>query len=86
MSKKIGTRRNLTLRVLCLKSSIAAVAPNDPKNATNRSLDSGILHPPLLLFSLSTPKNTNEKMFTITRTISRVGAWNIVMREFSCKE
>jgi hypothetical protein len=82
MNKKIGTRMNLTLRVLCLKSSIPAYAPNGPKSATNRSLDSGILRALLLLLILSTPKNISEIMFTITKTKSRVELLIMVMRVF----
>ena len=73
MIRKSGTRRNLALRVLCLKSSIPAKAPNGARSASNRSLNSGILHFPLTLFILSTPKNISEIMFRITRKINRVG-------------
>ncbi len=57
-------------------------APSGPKSATNRSLDSGILHVPLLLFSLSTPKTIIENMFTPARKTNRVEVWNIVIRKF----
>jgi hypothetical protein len=48
-------------------------------SASNRSLNSGILHPLLTLFSLSTPKNISEIMFKITSKTSGVGIWIIVM-------
>ncbi len=70
MTRKIGTIRNLIFRVLCLKRSIPDQAPNGPKNAANRSLDSGILQLPLLLFHLSTPKTTKVKVFTIAIDIN----------------
>ena len=68
MNNKIGMSRNLVLRVLCLKNSIPAQAPNGPKNPAKKSLDSGILQPPLLLFNLSTPKTTKETIFIVTIT------------------
>jgi hypothetical protein len=71
MNRKIGTSRNLVFRVLCLKSSIAVKAPNGPKNAVNKSLDSGILQPPVLLFNLSTPKIIRETPFMIIRRTCR---------------
>jgi hypothetical protein len=79
MTRKIGTIRNLILRVLCLKRSIPAQAPKGPKNAANRSLDSGILQFPLLLFHLSIPKTTKVNVFTTTIEIntSKVGVMSI---------
>jgi hypothetical protein len=71
MNRKIGTSRNLVFRVLCLKSSIAARAPNGPKKAINKSLDSGILRPPFLLFNLSIPKITRGIPFMMIRRICR---------------
>jgi hypothetical protein len=77
MNSKTGTRRNLILRILCLKSNIPAKAPNGPKNATNRSLDSEILHPPLKLLNLSTPKKISETTFKIPRKTSKGVTWTM---------
>ena len=71
MNRKIGTTKNLILRVLCLNSNIPAQAPNGPKKAINKSLDSGILPLPLLLFSLSIPKIVRAMLFTITNRRGR---------------
>jgi hypothetical protein len=64
MHIKIGTRTNFILRVLCLKISMPAKAPNGPKNAAKSSFDSGILHPLLIPLSLSMPKRAKEIEFT----------------------
>jgi hypothetical protein len=71
MNKKMGISRNLVLRVLCLKSSMPVQAPKGPKKPISRSLDSGILQLPLLLFNLSTPKATKEIAFAVSRRICR---------------
>jgi len=71
MNRKIGTSRNLILRVLCLKSSMPAKAPNGAKKAIHKSLDSGILQPPVLLFNLSIPKIAREMPFMIIRRTCR---------------
>jgi hypothetical protein len=64
MHIKIGTRTKFILRVLCLKISMPAKAPNGPKNATKSSFDSEILHHLLMLLSLSMPKRAKEIEFT----------------------
>jgi hypothetical protein len=45
-------------------------APKGPKKASNKSLDSGTLQPPLLLFSLSIPNIVRETLFMIVRRTS----------------
>jgi hypothetical protein len=70
INRKMGTSRNLVFRVLCLKSSIPMKAPKGPKKASNKSLDSGTLQPPLLLFSLSIPNIVRETLFMIVRRTS----------------
>jgi hypothetical protein len=63
-----------------------AQAPNGPKKAANRSLDSGILQFPLLLFNLSIPKNARVKVFTMTKEINtkEVGIMPISAFSFLC--
>jgi len=70
-TKNIGTSRNLGLRVLCLKSSMPAYAPNGPKKAIARSVDSGTLQPPLMLMSLSRPKAIIEAELATARRVNR---------------
>jgi len=69
--KKAGTSRNLGLRVLCLKINMPAYAPNGPKNAIARSVDSGTLQPPLMLMSLSMPKAIVEAELATVRVANR---------------
>ena len=63
---------NFILRVLCLKKSMPANAPKGPKNASSKSLDSGILLPLFLLLSLSIPKATKLMAFTVSMRICRI--------------
>jgi len=67
----MGTMKNLAFRVLCLKSSIPAKAPNGAKKASNKRLDSGTLQPPLLLCNLSIPNIAKEMLFMIMRSTCR---------------
>lgn len=69
---KIGTSRNLVFRVLCLKNSMAAKAPNGPKMDNSSSFDSGILWPLFLLLILSIPKAIMLMVLVISSGICRI--------------
>ena len=55
-------------------------AGTSKSEAVKRSFDSGILHPLLMLLSLSIPNKVSETEFTIRSRISIWGTWNMRRR------
>ncbi len=79
MTTKTGTKKNLTLRVLCLKNIMPMYAPKGPKNAINKSFDSEILHFLLMLLALSTPKIVSDTTFATTKKINKGRNWIVIL-------